>query len=99
LRILQFVVLPNWVEESFAKKNWAKVRDGEKMIDKMLKTLAETSREIVVLGVDCTPYPGGDISIPLSDSSRDEYGSKPEFIPRGEKESPAGNCQVSSSRN
>jgi len=88
LNILQFVSSPNTGD---IRKTWwaGKMRDGDNMMKNVFRMLGHSSEIINESGVDCTPYPGGDVSLAQNLENRNEYGSNSEFIPTEEKDANA----------
>jgi len=88
LNILQFVSSPNTDD---IRKTWyaGKMREGENMMKNVIKMLGHSSEIIYKSGVDCTPNPGGDVSLAQNLENRNEYadyGLNSEFIPSEEKD-------------
>jgi len=54
-------------------------------MNNVLRMLGNTTTIIHDLGVDCTPYPGGDIRLAENLKNRNEYGSNSEFMPPEEQ--------------
>jgi len=88
LSILQFVSSSNTDD---IRKTWkaGKMREGENMMKDVIHMLGHTSGIIYESGVDCTPYPCGDVSLAQKLENRNEYGSHSEFIPSEEKDANA----------
>jgi len=86
VNILQFVSSPKIMHIG---KSWSaskmRMRDGDNMMKNVIRMLGDTSETIYEAGIDCTPYPNGDISQVKKLDKRDEYGSMLEFIPAEEK--------------
>jgi len=58
-----------------------KMREGNNMMKNVFRMLGDTSVIIYESGVDCTPYPGGNISLAQNLKNRNEYGLSSEFMP------------------
>jgi len=84
VNILQFVSSPQVMHIG---KSWSasRMREGENMMKDVIRMLGDTSETIYEAGIDCTPYPRGDMSKVKNLENRDEYGSNLEFIPAEEK--------------
>jgi len=84
INILQFVSSPHAVNigSTYATN---RTREGNKMIINVLRMLGSTITIINDLGVDCTPYPSGNISLTENLKNRNEYGSNSEFMPPEEQ--------------
>jgi len=84
VNILQFVSSPQVMHIG---KSWSasRMREGENMMKDVIRMLGDTSETIYEAGIDCTPYPHGDMSKVKNLENRDEYGSNLEFIPAEEK--------------
>jgi len=61
------------------------MREGDNMMKDVIRMLGYTSEIINESGVDCTPYPFGDVSLAKNLKNRNEYGSNSEFIPKQER--------------
>jgi len=84
INILQFVSSTNAVNNgSTYVANRA--REGNNMMNNVLRMLGNTTTIIYDLGVDCTPYPGGNIRLAENLKTRNEYGSNSEFMPPEEQ--------------
>jgi len=84
INILQFVSSTNAVNNgSTYVANRA--REGNNMMNNVLRMLGNTTTIIHDLGVDCTPYPGGNIRLAENLKNRNEYGSNSEFMPPEEQ--------------
>jgi len=62
------------------------MREGDNMMKNVIRMLGQTSEIIYESGVDCTPYPNGNVSLAENLENRNEYGSNSEFIPTEEKD-------------
>jgi hypothetical protein len=84
VNILQFVSFPQDMHIG-KSRSASKLRDGDNMMKSLILMLGDYSETIYEAGVDCTPYPRGDISQVKIFENRGEYGSNSEFIPAREK--------------
>eukprot|EP00495_Collosphaeridae_sp_1-RS-2012_P000561 TRINITY_DN104_c0_g1_i1.p1 TRINITY_DN104_c0_g1~~TRINITY_DN104_c0_g1_i1.p1 ORF type:complete len:539 (-),score=56.39 TRINITY_DN104_c0_g1_i1:40-1656(-) len=84
IHILQFVSSTNAVNNggTYAAN---RAREGNSMMNNVFRMLGTTTTIIYDLGVDCTPYPGGNIRLAENLKTRNEYGSNSEFMPPEEQ--------------
>jgi len=84
VNILQFVSSPPPINTGSTYVT-NRTREGNKMMNNVLRMLGNTTTIIHDLGVDCTPYPSGNISLTEKLKNRNEYGSNSEFMPPEEQ--------------